>query len=583
MPLLTTQVAGRKNGKADYYETDTNNFGPRVSVAWTPQSDGMFGFLTKGGQFVVRGGYSLSYDGMGRSFAREAAQSGSIGLKTTFAIPGFAYSIDGLDGVPRAPRISGNASAIGLPRSVFPVAPAKSDFSLPVSTGSSVGGCTVACGAGAVSTIAIDPSLKSARNHLLNLTLSKEVPNGWVVEASYVGRFARDLIGSVDIASPINVRDAQSGMTYYDAIKQFYDLYESNKGARASVLPTVQPIAWFENVYKDKVETAARIRGLPIQANATRTFFSLLHRTLDPGPNTQASLVDTIQDIEQRAGSLLLQPQVQFFGMFANYSRSNYNSGQFTVRKRFSSGFSMTANYTLSKSLDITSAAESRGNRADGGTGEGLLHDPYNADAQYTVSDFDRRHQFNGNFLYELPFGRGKLVGRDASAVVNHLIGGWEISGIPVITSGRPFNYTAGSRFNHHYFGRSIPRLIKPIDLELIKAGGDVYLIGPDEATRRQIALDNFANVYPGSPIARNEGLSGPGFFNVDMKLGKTINFAESVTGKLSVESFNALNHPNFSIPSIADVDSGSGAQLGRITTIQGSMRVYQFGFRLQF
>ncbi|MBI4475000.1 MAG: hypothetical protein HY646_20200 [Acidobacteria bacterium] len=280
----------------------------------------------------------------------------------------------------------------------------------------------------------------------------------------------------------------------------------------------------------------------------------------------------------------MLQPQEQFFGMFSNYSRSNYHSGQFTVRKRFSQGLSVTANYTLAKSLDITSAAESRGNRADGSSGEGLLHDPYNPDAQYTYSDFDRRHQFNGNFLVELPFGRGRWIGADMPAALNHVVGGWDISGIVVITSGRTYNYTANSRYNHHYFGRSIPRIVAPFETGLIKQNGEVYFIGPTEADRRRIARENFANVYPGSPIARNEG-RGPGFWNLDMSVSKAIQFTEGVRGKLRVESFNAFNHPNFSISTSGggDIDSAGGANMGRITSTQGDMRVFQFSFRLEF
>jgi hypothetical protein len=368
-------------------------------------------------------------------------------------------------------------------------------------------------------------------------------------------------------------------MTYYDAVKQMYERYETVNSTLAAVLPTIQPIAWFENVYKDKIDTAARIRGLPIQANATQTFFSLLHRVRAPGPNSQASLTDTIQDIETRAGSLLLQPQVQFFGMFSNYSRSNYNSGQFTLRKRFSNGLSMTGNYTLSKSLDITSAAESRGERPGN---EGLSHDPYNPDFQYGLSDFDRRHQFNGNALVELPFGRGKWIGSNMPAALNHIVGGWDISGIVQLTSGRPFTYTSSSRFNHHYFGQSFPLMTTNIPLKLQKIGGDVYLIGPDEAARRAYALNNFSNTYPGGPVPRNEGRNGPGFWNVDLSVSKTIQFTEGIRARLRAEAFNAFNHPNFSNPS-GDIDSSSGANLGRITSTQGNERLMQFSFRLEF
>src|SRR6185436_15956843 len=148
--------------------------------------------------------------------------------------PGFSYSFDGQEGAPRAPRVTGNIDGIGLPRAFFPTAPAKSDFSLPLSTGSTAG-CSVACGAGGASSIAIDPSLHAARNHLINLTLSKELPSGWVVEASYVGRIARDLLGSVDIASPVNVKDPASGMTYYDAVKQLYEKFIFNSTPTADV------------------------------------------------------------------------------------------------------------------------------------------------------------------------------------------------------------------------------------------------------------------------------------------------------------------------------------------------------------
>jgi hypothetical protein len=142
----------------------------------------------------------------------------------------------------------------------------------------------------------------------------------------------------------------------------------------------------------------------------------------------------------------LSNPQVQFFGLFGNFSKSNYHSGQFSVRRRFAQGLSLGLNYTLSKSMDITSAAEARGNRANGTTGEGLAADALHSELSYSLSDFDRRHQFNGNFLWELPFGRGRAFASDVPGVVNHIIGGWDMSGIVVMTSGRPFNFTASSR-----------------------------------------------------------------------------------------------------------------------------------------
>src|SRR5690606_32944352 len=147
----------------------------------------------------------------------------------------------------------------------------------------------------------------------------------------------------------------------------------------------------------------------------------------------------------------------------------------------------------------------------------------------------------NGNLLFELPFGAGRRWGAGMSPIANHILGGWDISAIIQATSGRPFNFV-NNRYNHHFFGRSIPYLTKPIDYQLIKEGGDVFYIGPDEDTRREIANEYFENVYPGSRIARNQGLYGPGYWNVDMSVSKIIQFTEGVRGTLRVESFNAFN-----------------------------------------
>ncbi|MBI4471243.1 MAG: carboxypeptidase regulatory-like domain-containing protein, partial [Acidobacteria bacterium] len=284
LPLYAVQPGGRANGLPDYYAADTNNWAPRASFAWSPKSqDGFFGGLMKGGQLVVRGGYQLSYDRVGGRFARDAALLGSVGLKTRFGTPGFSRSFDGLNR-PRAQRLGAGGA---LPRADFPVAPDTPDFSLPVSAG----------GAGGVSTTGIDSGIHSPTNHLVNLTVSKELPGGWVVEASYVGRFARDLVGQVDIASPVNIRDPLSGMTYYDAVKQLYERFEFNSTPVAGV----QPIAWFENVYPEIKAHAERQLNSTF-SSATQAFYALLHKSVAPGPNSQTSLVDEFNELESSLG-----------------------------------------------------------------------------------------------------------------------------------------------------------------------------------------------------------------------------------------------------------------------------------------
>jgi len=563
LPLFEAQPSGRANGLSDYYAMDTNNFAPRASFAWTANPDGWLSPVAKGGPLVVRGGYSFTYDRIGGRLSRDAALVGSVGLKSRIGTAGYSYSMDGLNGIPRAGRIGLSGA---LPFNSFPPAQIQQDFKLVQTSG----------GLGGVTTTGIDPGLHASPNHLLNLTISKELPGGWVVEGSYVGRFARGLLGQVDLATPTNYRDPKSGITYYDAVKQLIETYE-HVGAPVSA---VQPIAWFENVYPEiraLLSTGGSLSLGQNFASSTQAFYAYINQGVTPGRNSAFDIVDHIQLIEQKTGPRLLNTQAQFIGLWTNLSRSNYNSGQLSVRKRFGEVYTMTLNYTYGKSLDTTSAAEAGGNRAAGG----LAIDPYRPDLAYGPSNFDRRHQLNLNTLVDLPFGTGKRIGGNASSALNHVIGGWQLSGIYIASSGRPYAYGAGNRFNLHYFGQDEPFLIKPTEHTLTKQDGRVFMLPGNSAARQAIALNNFQTLYPGGPIPRNQGI-GPKFSNVDLSLTKSIAITENIRTRLRAEAFNAFNHANFATPSRTNIDGAAGT-LGEITSTIGTERIMQFSMRLEW
>lgn len=568
LPPFETTIAGRANGKPDYYPTPKGDLGPRASLAWTPEwKDGIFGWLgQRGGTGVFRLGYMLTYDRVGGRLAREAAVQGGIGLFTNFASPNDAFSFDGV-GVPRAPRVE---TGMTFPRDAFPSYDTTS-FLLP----------TIGSTPSGVITNGIDPHLHSPSNHLLNATFSKGFGKGWVVEASYVGRFARGLLGQLDLASPVNIRDSKSGQTCYDAMAQLFTQYEF-KGAPVGA---VQAIPWFEDVYPE-IRALAEQRFGQTFSSATQAFYAILHQSgVTPGPNSQVSLNDAWVDV---AGSLgqakLLTPQLSFLGYFTNLGQSNYHAGQFSLRKRLAAGYSFTVNYTLSTAKDITSAPEAFGTRPDYSTQLGMAQDPYNPDLTYTRSDFDRTHQFNGFFLAELPFGRGKPIGRYITGALNHLVGGWELSGIATAASGLPWNFTAANRYNFHYYGRDTPALVQPIPFGLTKQGSAVYMIQGTSADRTRIALEDFVSSYPGGPVARNQA-QGPRMFNLDTAVMKEVRITERLRLQLRAEAFNVLNHPNFAIPSDPDAHNidRTGGNLGQITETVATERVMQFGVRLEF
>jgi len=542
LPLFQTEHAGRSNHVADYYPSDTNNLAPRFGFVWNPDAG------TTGHALVLRGSYDLLFDGFGRGLAKRMADAGSVGLKTPFAIGAGLFGIDGA-GNPRAPRIGPNGwTGSGLPRSAFPPSPDQPGFTLPV-TGTG--------GAGAASVVGIDRNLHAPHSHLMTFTISKELPAGWVIEGSYVGRFTRDTIGLTNLASPVNLRDKQSNTTYYDAVKSLYEADEFNSVAVADV----KAIPWFENVYAGAKPIIERRMGRTF-SSTTQALYAYLNQSVAPGPNAPVSLVNTIQDLESSGlGSILLQPQVKYFGLYTNLGRANYNSAQFSVRKRFSQGLSTDVNYTYSKALDIVSTTES------------AAVDPYHPERQYTFSDFDRRHQMRAQFIADLPFGKDRRFAPSMGRWMNALVGNWETSGVILAASGLPWSFKS-DRYNFQYSSPSVPRLVKPVSFQLTKSNGEVFMSGATGG--------NFLSSYPGGPVARNQG-RGPNYFDADFSLTKNFTIVEGKRARLRWEMFNVLNHPNFALPASRNVDANDG-NLGRITnTVFGNERTMQFTFRLEW
>ncbi len=126
---------------------------------------------------------------------------------------------------------------------------------------------------------------------------------------------------------------------------------------------------------------------------------------------------------------------------------SFYHAMQVTLRKRVSHGLSFTFNYTFSHSLDTSSTPERQdifGGQTVTGGYSGTTINAWDIRQEYANSDFDIRHQFNGYWIAELPFGRGKTLGSDSPGWANQIIGGWQLSGIVHVNSGAPANLING-------------------------------------------------------------------------------------------------------------------------------------------
>src|SRR6266508_4953716 len=126
--------------------------------------------------------------------------------------------------------------------------------------------------------------------------------------------------------------------------------------------------------------------------------------------------------------------------VFDTNDYSNYKALELIFKRRITSGLGFQLGYTLSLSKDNRSwdPSLSTVSRANNQSASSTPFDLRNRNLNYAWSDFDRRHVFQGTYVYELPFGKGRRWASD-STTLDYLVGGWQVAGTIIATSGRPF------------------------------------------------------------------------------------------------------------------------------------------------
>ncbi len=127
-----------------------------------------------------------------------------------------------------------------------------------------------------------------------------------------------------------------------------------------------------------------------------------------------------------------------------NFSYSKYHSLQMEIRKRFSGGSAFQANYTFGKVLTNFGGSQTNFN---------AFMDNAQQHIEKMRPDFDITHTFNGNFIYDLPFGRNRFF-KIQDSILNAIVGGWNLSGIVRLHSGEIVNIVS-QRATINRLGRS--------------------------------------------------------------------------------------------------------------------------------
>jgi hypothetical protein len=265
-----------------------------------------------------------------------------------------------------------------------------------------------------------------------------------------------------------------------------------------------------------------------------------------------------------------------------------------TLQKNLSHGVQYDFNYTFSHSIDnISFFANSQGDTGIGGGG--LICDDIRPKECRGSSDFDLRHIISGDATYELPFGKGKMFVPSASRLTNEIIGGWAISGVTAWHTGYPWQ-TAANAYVASYSNDAPailtgnPALAKTHLTKLPNGAG------VSDFPNALVASEQFSGPV-GFTIGPRNSERGPGYFNADLGLAKNFPITEErLVLKFRADAFNALNHPNFTIPDenvyngYDQEDYQGGAAFGQISftadptgNLNSGARVLQLALRVEF
>ena len=245
-----------------------------------------------------------------------------------------------------------------------------------------------------------------------------------------------------------------------------------------------------------------------------------------------------------------------------SWGNSEFHSLQATFQRRLSAGLSFLGAWTWSHGIDDSS-----------GTGSETVQTPYNLRLNRGNSSFDIRHSVVLSWTYELPFGKGKTLLRDAHGPLEFMVGGWQLNSIDTFQTGTPFTATMAASALNAGTGVQWPNAI---------ASG----------TLSNPTVNHWFNtsafVSPGNYVYGNEGRNsvyGPGTRQFDLSAFKNFRYSADRAKRLQfrAEVFNIFNTPQFNNPnaSIGSLTMGTITAAGNPPLFQRTSREIQLALKL--
>jgi hypothetical protein len=590
------------NDKA--YENDFNNIGPVFGFAWQLPWFGK-------GKTVLRGGYQLSYMPGGRA-AAAAFTMPKIDYLANYT-PNSAMPIINLLNLPQLLPV------VPIPSYIKPIA---ADPVVPVQQRSQ-------------SVTVFDPNLRTPYVQNLNLSITRNITSNVILDVRYIGTLQRKN------TSTINLNAAN---IWNNGLKEAFDAARS--GGESALL--------------DKMFKGINIAGctgcgpvgttvngvLQTGAQHLRAFSSTYTNLANGNYIALAGTLATLNYVTTYSGNaglppidtdtrgtvlrynkfpenfIYTSPQFAAVNWNGNHNNSNYHSMQAQLTVRPMHGFNIQGTYTWAHNL-----------------GALTYTDPRNRALDYGPNSQDRRHALALNGAYELPFGPGKAFLNGNNGVVSRIAGGWQMSWIGNVASGRPYSITTS---NTTLYAATAPNLVGNFEPgwegEVVWPHGastagyyrdgaarDKYTLVADPQCQNVTTLQNlrtrctlyaFAEYGDASKLVfvnpnptergnfMQNSLRQPVIWSADMAMSKAIKITEGKTLQIRMDATNIFNHgqptagasqsgvvrtrvpgpPAATMGNYYDATDGSFAQrpLGYLSSKVGA-RTFQAKVRLDF
>ncbi|MGB2654153.1 MAG: carboxypeptidase regulatory-like domain-containing protein [Candidatus Acidiferrum sp.] len=329
---------------------------------------------------------------------------------------------------------------------------------------------------------------------------------------------------------------------------------------------------------RDRKDTSATQWGLSVQQALPRDFLGTVSYVGSKGTHLlQESYVNVIDPLTG------LRPypafsQIPWRGTTGN---STYQALSVSLKRSFSRGLLASANYTWAHEIDDDS----------NGSGDGDSITPQNVSCypqgapecgERASGAFDARHAFNANLVYELPLGPGKSLLSDPG-MLRTLFGSWSVSSIFTARTGFPVNLTTSATGPDGNTNEQRPNLVP---------GQPLYLAGGDFNPAAFCTPGTADPLYPGGTCPSGFGdvprnfLRGPGVWQLDLALAKTIPIKEQFQLDFRADVFNIFNRAMYANPDGLISASDFGRIYLPLNTTPvglGTPRQMQFMLKLRF